>query len=69
MDAHELKGWRDARGLTQKALADLLGVHLMTVVKWETGQRRVPGRMFTRALNDIDRELSSNGVAETLTYA
>jgi DNA-binding transcriptional regulator YiaG len=42
MDADDLKAARAGLGLTQAQLAAELGVHAMTVSKWETGQRRIP---------------------------
>jgi len=39
------KQFRTARkrlGLTQRALADRLGVHVQTVKKWSAGDRRIP---------------------------
>jgi DNA-binding transcriptional regulator YiaG len=42
MDADDLKAARAGLGLTQAQLAAELGVHAMTVSKWETGQRGIP---------------------------
>jgi DNA-binding transcriptional regulator YiaG len=42
MDAVEMKAARARLGLTQAQLAAELGVHAMTVSKWETGQRSIP---------------------------
>jgi DNA-binding transcriptional regulator YiaG len=42
MDADDLKAARARLGLTQAQLAAELGVHAMTVSKWETGQRGIP---------------------------
>jgi DNA-binding transcriptional regulator YiaG len=42
MDADEMKAARARLGLTQAQLAAELGVHAMTVSKWETGQRSIP---------------------------
>ncbi len=41
MTAEQLKRLRQRAGLTQKALAALLGVARITVVRWETGQRPI----------------------------
>jgi len=41
MTAEELKRLRQRAGLTQKALAGLLGVARITVVRWETGERGI----------------------------
>jgi transcriptional regulator with XRE-family HTH domain len=42
MDGEELKAARARLGFTQAQLAAELGVHAMTVSKWETGQRGIP---------------------------
>ena len=42
MDGDELKTARARLRLTQAQLAAELGVHAMTVSKWETGQRGIP---------------------------
>ncbi len=38
----ELRRIRDELGLTQGQLADELGVHRVTVAKWEAGDRGIP---------------------------
>jgi transcriptional regulator with XRE-family HTH domain len=38
----ELQRIREALGLTQAQLADEIGVHRVTVAKWETGDRTIP---------------------------
>ena len=42
MNGNELKEWRRNQNLTQGALADLLGVHRVTIAKWEAGDRGIP---------------------------
>jgi DNA-binding transcriptional regulator YiaG len=42
MDRDELRTRRLQLGLSQTELADLLGVHLMTVSKWERGVNPIP---------------------------
>lgn len=42
MDGSELKKWRQKQKLTQGGLADLLGVHRVTIAKWEAGDRGIP---------------------------
>ena len=37
-----LRVWRTEHHLSQGALGDLLGVHWLTVQRWEAGQRAVP---------------------------
>lgn len=42
MSAQEFTAWRERRGLSQIELARELGVHPMTVSKWERGKHRIP---------------------------
>lgn len=42
MTPAELKAWRTLLGLSQPALARVLGVDPMTVSRWERGVRRIP---------------------------
>jgi transcriptional regulator with XRE-family HTH domain len=42
MNRLELKAWRVARRLTQPALAERLGVSVMTLWRWESGDHTVP---------------------------
>ena len=42
MNGQELKAWRQKRQLTQEALAKLLGVHRVTIAKWEAETRGIP---------------------------
>ncbi len=42
MKAKELQQWRAKNKMTQQALADALGVHLVTVAKWEAGMTEIP---------------------------
>ena len=42
MKPNELQQWRIDRGMTQQALADALGVHRVTVAKWEAGMTGIP---------------------------
>lgn len=42
MDPDEFKRLREALGLTQDQLAAELGVHRVTVARWETGEHKVP---------------------------
>lgn len=36
-----LKRYRTERGITQDALAKELGVHPLTISRWETGERKI----------------------------
>lgn len=60
MDKRELIEWRKEKGLTQKKLADLLGVRNMTVYRWECGMRAIPS-MLHLALKGLERELEREG--------
>lgn len=42
MNSQELKAWRQKWQLTQEALAGLLGVHRVTIAKWEAETRGIP---------------------------
>lgn len=39
MTAEEVKAWRERMGWSQERLAEALGVHTMTVSKWERGEQ------------------------------
>jgi transcriptional regulator with XRE-family HTH domain len=49
-----LRGLRLRMGMTQRELADHIGVHKITVAKWETGARRLRGK-YRVVLNDLAR--------------
>lgn len=38
----ELKAWRKKNGYSQSQLAQVLGVDVMTVSRWERGAREIP---------------------------
>ncbi len=42
MVSTESKTWRESLGLTQQALANLLGVHQVVVARWESGRHEPP---------------------------
>ena len=42
MEGQELKSWRKKRWVTQGKLAEMLGVHRVTIAKWEAGDRGIP---------------------------
>jgi len=47
----DLKGWRERLGLTQEAAAELLGVHRVTVARWESGACAMPKLIGMACLN------------------
>jgi DNA-binding transcriptional regulator YiaG len=61
MDRHDLTKWRKRYGLTQKQLADFLGVRNITVYRWESGMRAIP-TMLPWALKGLEGELSEREV-------
>ncbi len=55
MTSAQLKRIRSELTLSQQRLADELGVHRVTVAKWEAGDRRIPNpvaRLLQRMLLD-----------------
>lgn len=46
-----LKGWRIRLGLTQLEAAEVLGVHRVTVARWETGACAMPRLIGMACLN------------------
>jgi DNA-binding transcriptional regulator YiaG len=42
VDGADVKRIRARLGLRQRELAEALGVHLVTVARWEVGTRRIP---------------------------
>lgn len=42
LTGEQLKRMRERAGMTQQALADLLGVHRQTVTRWENGAAEIP---------------------------
>ena len=55
MRKDELKRLRDRLGVTQRVLAEEVGVHPMTVSKWETGASRIP-EPVARLVQRMDTE-------------
>lgn len=60
MTPAELKAWRAAQNLTQPALAALLGIHEMTLSRWERGERIIPPYLHL-ALVGLQQALKSGG--------
>lgn len=42
MTPKDLKAWRDLYGYTQSELGEALGLHQVSVARWETGVRKIP---------------------------
>lgn len=59
MTPAQIKEWRTAHGLTQQAMADLLGVRCNTVSRWEQGSTAAPA-MLADALAEIGRKLAGS---------
>lgn len=55
MTKDDLKQWREKQGYSQAALANALGVHVMTISKWERGIREIPA-FLNLALRAIEIE-------------
>ena len=56
----DVKAWREAHGLTQRRLAQLLDVDQMTVSRWERGERKPRGRVLELALERLSEKLSTD---------
>ena len=52
----EIRAFRETHGLTQKLLAEKLGISVRTVEDW-LSEKRTPLPYLTRALRDLAREL------------
>lgn len=59
MTPEELVAHRKALRMTQQALADALGVHQVTVARWETGAREIPP-FLALALAQLKRQSQSS---------
>jgi transcriptional regulator with XRE-family HTH domain len=60
MTGEDLFRWRKRHGLTQKELADLLGVRNMTIYRWECGMRSISPYLHL-ALEALDNRMESGG--------
>jgi len=58
MDGKELKVRREALSMTQEQLATALSVHVMTVSRWERGERSIPPHL-SLALDSLERSRSA----------
>jgi transcriptional regulator with XRE-family HTH domain len=60
MTGEDLLRWRKRQGLTQKELADLLGVRNMTIYRWECGMRSI-SPYLTLALEALENRMKKGG--------
>jgi DNA-binding transcriptional regulator YiaG len=60
MEGQELKSWRQRWKVTQGKLARLLGVHRVTIAKWEAGDRGIPP-FLPLALATIEHRMKEEG--------
>jgi DNA-binding transcriptional regulator YiaG len=58
MKPAQLKAWRKREGYSQSQLAGALGVHTMTISKWERGVREIPSflQLALERLSSKDKE-------------
>jgi transcriptional regulator with XRE-family HTH domain len=54
----DLRTWRLLRGLSQRQLAEYLGVERLAVTRWEGGTRSMPPYLYL-ALRQLEQELSA----------
>jgi len=66
MTDEDLLNWRKRHGLTQKELANLLGVRNMTIYRWECGMRSISPylHLALEALENRMQKGGSNGTAD-----
>jgi transcriptional regulator with XRE-family HTH domain len=60
MHGKDLAEWRKVQGLTQKQLAQALGVDVMTVSRWERGVRGIPPHI-PLALEALEHRMKEEG--------
>lgn len=63
MKPNELIKWRKKNSYSQSELARTLGVHVLTISRWERGIREIPEYLY-RALRDIECERKMKGDRE-----
>jgi transcriptional regulator with XRE-family HTH domain len=66
MEPTDLRTWRITHGLSQRALAEHLGVSYRTVQDWEAGVRNgVRCKIVDLALAELERRLTPPPATET----
>jgi DNA-binding XRE family transcriptional regulator len=60
MTSQELKSWRRGWKVTQGKLAEMLGVHRVTIAKWEAETRGIPS-FLPLALKALEFEMKEDG--------
>lgn len=53
MEKNEFKIAREAAGLTQKGMSDLMEIPIRTIQKWESGERTPPPYVRRFVLNEL----------------
>ena len=53
----DVKTWREQHQLTQRELANLLGLDPQTISRWERGVKQPHGRVLELALRALDMDL------------
>lgn len=56
----ELKFWRQEWKVTQEKLAKMIGMHRVTIAKWEAGDRGIPS-LLPLALEALENRLRKEG--------
>lgn len=64
-----LRAHRQALGLTQKKIADLLGVHLNNVSSWERGEREISPKKRAKLERYFDGSIKDNDLPQALWRA
>ena len=69
MKRKELKKWRSSNNYSQSQLARVLGVDVMTISRWERGERKVPSflALALRALELEGGDVNKKGKRKTRT--
>lgn len=62
LEPHDIRVWRQARGLSQAGFAEKVFVSRSTVIRWESGDQAIPEMLALalRALESQALDLSSN---------